>query len=85
MGTCYRNHVCPQRRLHFKSVCTQDPLTSIALVNILVSLNGIFSGNFSLVIATYMVIKEKAKSMVRFWPLAKARGRWAASLIACTD
>jgi len=34
--------------------------TSIALVNILVSRNGIFSGNFSLVIATY-----KAKQNTR--------------------
>ena len=47
-------------------------LTSIALVSILVNLNGIFSGNFSRVIATS---KQSPKSIWRIRPVSRSNMR----------
>ena len=46
--------------------------TSIALVSMRVSLKGIFSGNFSLVMATS---KQSPKSMWRMWPVRRSNIR----------
>ena len=49
------------------------PLTSIALISMRVSLNGIFSGNFSLVMATS---KQSPKSMCVILPLMRSNMRF---------
>lgn len=55
----------------------ESVLASIALISILVSLKGIFSGNFSLVIATS---KQSPKSICRILPLRRSNIRFEGCL-----
>ena len=61
-----RSHNIPNTSPGHKAMPPAPP-TSMALVSIRVSLNGIFSGNFSLVMATS---KQSPKSMWRILPVS---------------
>ena len=62
---------------HKKNIKQQKNHTSIALINILVSLKGIFSGNFSLTMATS---KQSPKSMCIILPLIRSNIRFEGCL-----